>query len=77
MKSNEFAIEYKNDLMSKYGDLFKNLDFFIKKVDLMEKGVFYRVQFGIFKNVEEAKRFCEKYVKISNNKLSSCIVVDD
>ena len=77
LKTNDFAIEYKDNIISKYGDLFSNLEFFIKKVDLMEKGIFYRVQFGIFKNRKEARQFCEKYTKISNNKLSSCIVVDD
>ena len=76
MKTNEFAEEYKNGLISKYNDLFKNLDVFIEKVDLMEKGVFYRVRFGIFKTKSEAKNFCNKYIKISNNKLSSCIVID-
>ena len=77
LKTNDFAIEYKNNLVSKYNNLFKDLEFFIKKVDLMEKGIFYRVQFGVFKDKKEAKQFCEKYIKISNNKLSSCIVVDD
>lgn len=77
LKTNDFAIEYKNNLVSKYNNLFKDLEFFIKKVDLMEKGIFYRVQFGVFRDKKEAKQFCEKYIKISNNKLSSCIVVDD
>lgn len=77
MKTNDFAIEYKDGLISKYNNLFKDLDFFIEKVDLMEKGVFYRVKFGVFKTKMEAKNFCNKYIKISNNKLSSCIVVDN
>mgnify|MGYP004471240641 CR=1 FL=1 len=77
LKTNDFAIEYKNNIVSKYNSLFKNLEFFIKKVDLMDKGIFYRVQFGVFRDKKEAKMFCEKYIKISNNNLSSCIVVDD
>ena len=52
-------------------------DGFIEKVDLMEKGMFYRVRFGMFKTKVDAKNFCSKYIKVSNSKLSSCIVIDN
>lgn len=77
MKTNEFAIEYRDNILAMYGDLFKDLECFIEGIDLKERGVFYRLRFGIFKTKKDAENFCSKYIKLSNGKLSSCIVIDE
>lgn len=77
LKTEEFAVEYTNKLLLKYPDLFKGLVSYVKIADLKDKGIFYRVQFGDFKTKEEAKSFCDKYIKITNNKSYSCIIIEN
>lgn len=50
-------------ISSKYSDTLSNKDHFVLRVDLGDKGVFYRLQMGPFVSVKEANLFCQNLVK--------------
>ncbi len=76
LRTRDFANDYINELVNRYPSLFKSLTSYVEKIDLNEKGIFYRVQFGDFTEKSAAKDVCQDYIKVSNGKLSSCILVN-
>lgn len=75
LKNQQQANNFIEQTKKKYGSILKNLDIFMVKIDLREKGIFYRVQVGNFNTREDALRFCSEYIKLSNKNLTNCIVV--
>ena len=75
LRNQQQADNFINETKKKYSSILKNLNIFTVKIDLKEKGVFYRVQVGNFNTKEDAKKFCEEYVRLANKNLTNCIVV--
>lgn len=75
LKNQQQAKNFIEQTKKKYYNLLKNLDIFIMKIDLKEKGVFYRVQVGNFNTKSDAVNFCKEYIKIGNKNITNCIVV--
>ncbi len=63
-------ISWKN-LKKKIPDLLKNFSEYIEKVDLGEKGIFYRLQVTGFKSESEARKLCQ----VLNEKKQGCFFV--
>ena len=75
-KSSDSANAYWRDLNRKYPQLFLNLKYFIQRVDLGKRGVFYRLQVGYFRNQIRAEDFCIKFIAQTRKKKNSCIIVE-
>lgn len=75
LKSRESVENYWNELTTKYSNLFSDKTYYIEKVDLNEATSIYRLQVGMFKNVDTANTFCQEYIKITNKDKVDCIVV--
>jgi hypothetical protein len=75
LKNQQQAKNFVNMVKKMYGSLLKNLDVFIVEIDLMEKGVFYRVQVGNFNTKDDATDFCRNYLKDNDKNITNCIVV--
>lgn len=76
MSSKESAQKAFNALEKKYPTLFDNLNEHIEKVDLGQRGIFYRLQIGNFFNQIEAESFCSRYVAALKKAPSDCILVE-
>lgn len=75
MKNKNSAQDY-IDKIKKTSKLFNSLTPLVDEVNLKEKGMFFRVQFGYFSTKEEAEAFCKKYLEENNNnKLLNCILI--
>ncbi len=59
-----------------YPDLFFNLKHYVQKVDLENRGIFYRLQIGDFYNQIKAEEFCKKYIIKSGKTGADCIIVE-
>ncbi len=75
LKNKQQAELYVSKVKKIYKDLLINLKIYILDVNLEEKGIFYRVRVGDFKNKKDAKKFCEDFFKKNSNFSKSCIVV--
>jgi len=76
MSSKESAKQTLERLEDTYPALFKNIEFYVEKVDLGKRGIFYRLQLGNFFNQVEAESFCSRYVASTNKASSDCIIVE-
>lgn len=76
LKSEETALQYWDNVKKQNPPLFSGLKYFIQKVDLGKKGVFYRLQVGNFRDQVGAEDFCLKYIAKSRAKKSDCIIVE-
>jgi len=59
-----------------YTNLFFGLNYYVNKVDLGKRGVFYRLQVGDFFNQIRAEEFCKKYIAQSGKTSADCIIVE-
>lgn len=76
LKNRQQAVIFVEKTKKRYSNILKGLELFITEINLNEKGIFYRVQVGNFKNKSDANSFCDDYRKYSNVKdLVNCIVV--
>lgn len=75
LKNKQQAELYVSKVKKIYKDLLINLKIYILDVNLEEKGIFYRVRVGDFKNKKDAEKFCEDFFKKNSNFSKSCIVV--
>lgn len=69
VKSNEGAEKEWLRLNTKYGSLFKGHKKHVQKIDIADKGTFYRLQVGSFLTRSEANLFCDQVKNQSNQKL--------
>jgi len=76
MSSKESAKQTLERLEDTYPALFKNIEFYVEKVDLGKRGIFYRLQLGNFFNQVEAESFCSRYVASTKKASSDCIIVE-
>jgi hypothetical protein len=76
MSSKDSAQKSFESLKNKYPTLFDNLNSHIEKVDLQQRGIFYRLQVGNFFNQIEAESFCSRYVAALKKAPSDCIIVE-
>lgn len=76
LQTKDGVINYWQDKKNKHKELLSDKSYFIEKADLNERGVFYRLQVGGFKNTEEVEDFCKKYVTLTSNNKMDCIVVE-
>jgi hypothetical protein len=76
VKSKDSAYKYWVRLKKEYPKLFNRLDYFIQRVDLGKRGVFYRLQIGNFRNQLKAEEFCVNFIAKSRKKRSNCIIVE-
>lgn len=76
MSSKENAKQTLERLEDTYPALFKNVEFYVEKVDLGKRGIFYRLQLGNFFNQIEAENFCSRYVASTKKASSDCIIVE-
>jgi len=75
LKSKSAAVAYWKNIQKKDPSFFNNKFVFFEKIDLKQKGVFYRLQVGNFNNVIEAKDFCKQYTSSSEKRSSDCIII--
>lgn len=75
LKNKSLAENFIIKTKKNFNHLLKNLDIFITEINLEDKGFFYRIQIGFFTTKDEAKIFCNNYLKNSNKNLLNCIVV--
>lgn len=76
LKNRQQAVIFVEKTKKRYSNILKGLELFITEINLNEKGIFYRVQVGNFKNKSDANSFCDDYRKYSSVKdLVNCIVV--
>ncbi|MDR2077833.1 MAG: SPOR domain-containing protein [Rickettsiales bacterium] len=75
LKNKQQTIDYVNLFKKTYSDLLKNLSIFIDELNLEEKGIFYRVQVGVFSTRAEANSFCEIYLKRSGGDVTNCVLM--
>lgn len=59
-----------------YPDLFYDRNSIIQKVDLGQRGIFYRLQIGNFYDQIQAEEFCKKYITKANKSNADCIMVE-
>ncbi len=59
-----------------YSDLFADLNYYIEKVNLGRRGIFYRLQIGNFFDQIKAEEFCQKYIAKSGKTNADCIIVE-
>lgn len=76
MTSRKSAEDYWEKLNRIDRRIFSRLDPFIEEVDLGKRGIFYRLQIGIFFNQVDADKFCSKYVTKMRKTRADCIVVE-
>ncbi len=76
MSSRDLAQKAFDSLKGKYPTLFDNLSSHIERVDLQQRGIFYRLQVGNFFNQIEAESFCSRYVAALKKAPSDCIIVE-
>lgn len=76
LKSEESAYQYWLNLKKQYPAVFSSVKYFIEKVDLGNKGIFYRLQVGNFRNQVDAEEFCIKFVAKTGRNKSECIIVE-
>ncbi|MBM3579161.1 MAG: hypothetical protein FJX34_00100 [Alphaproteobacteria bacterium] len=76
LSSREAAEEYWLKLNRSHNTIFSGLRPFIEKVDLDKRGIFYRLQVGVFSGQIEAEKFCERYVAQARKSSADCIVVE-
>ena len=70
------ALNYWNAMSGKYPNLFAGLNNFINRADLGEKGTFYRLQIGEFKDQNAAESFCQKFISQTGKTKADCIIVE-
>ena len=75
LKNQQQAKIFIDNTRKLYTNLLKDLNIFIVKIDLKEKGIFYRVQVGNFNTKEDASNFCKEYIKLGNKNITNCIVI--
>lgn len=75
LKNQQQAKIFIDNTRKLYANLLKDLNIFIVKIDLKEKGIFYRVQVGNFNTKEDASNFCKEYIKLGNKNITNCIVI--
>ncbi len=73
LKSQESAEEAKEAFTKNNPDLFTGLEFKVVRVDLGERGVYYRVQAGNYMSRQEAQQLCDSYKAKGN----TCLVVKE
>lgn len=76
MTSKEAAEEHWKKLNRLYSSLFSGLRPFVEKVDLGKRGIFYRLQIGVFYNQVAAEEFCNRYVTQAQKSRADCILVE-
>ncbi len=63
-RSEQEVKEHWNIIKERYGDLLNSkIQYSSEKADLGNKGVFYRLQLGRFKNEEEARSVCKSFIE--------------
>ncbi len=75
-KSKESAYRYWKGLKKDFPKLFFDQKYFIQKIELGKRGVFYRLQVGYFANQLKAEGFCIKFIDITKKRKSDCIMVE-
>ena len=75
LKSSDDAVNYWQNIKSKYPKLVKNHQYFIERIDLGAKGIFFRLHVGLFDNKLQAQNFCKEYVIISSKTKADCLVL--
>lgn len=76
LQSESSAYQYWSKLKKSYPKLFVDLKYFIQKVDLGKRGVFYRLQIGHFRNQIKAEEFCVRFIARAKKRKSDCIIVE-
>ncbi|MDD2839678.1 MAG: SPOR domain-containing protein [Rickettsiales bacterium] len=75
LKSRKSVETYWDEITSKYSTLFNDKTYYIEKIDLNEATSIYRLQVGMFANIDKANSFCQEYIKNTNKNKVDCIVV--
>lgn len=76
LTSQNAAQDYWKKISNTNSRLFSGLDYFIQKVDLGNRGIFYRLQIGNFPDQTEAEKFCNKYISQTQKNRADCIIVE-
>jgi hypothetical protein len=76
MSSIKYAENYWQNILEKNPDLLQNHKKYISKIDLKNRGVFYRLQIGDFKSQNLAEKFCRKFILHNDKNESDCIILD-
>lgn len=76
LKSSKLAYDYWIKMSKNYPSLFLNLKYYIQTANLGNRGTFYRLQIGDFKNQNDAEEFCLQFIATAKKKKSDCIIVE-
>jgi len=76
LRSEELAYESWIKLVNAYPNLFSGLKYFVQKIDFKDKGTFYRLQVGNFKDKPAAQSFCAKFLAKTKKTKSDCIIIE-
>lgn len=76
MGSKDSAERYWRYISNRNPDLVENYNRYITKIDLGQRGVFYRLQIGNFKTQDKAENFCQEFILKNNKDESDCIILD-
>ncbi len=74
--SRESAVNYWSTLNKDYSNLVSRLNYFISEANLGNKGIFYRLQIGNFRNQVDAEEFCRKFISQAGKTRADCIIVE-
>ena len=76
MGSKDSAERYWRYISNRNSDLVENYNRYITKIDLGQRGIFYRLQIGNFKTQDKAENFCQEFILKNNKDESDCIILD-
>ena len=75
MSKKESAKKYWLEVKEDYPKLFKDLKYFIQKINLSNRNSLFRLQIIGFKNEAEVESFCLKFIHLTKQSHSNCIII--
>jgi len=75
MSKKEKAKKYWQNITKKYPKIFKNLQYFIQRIDLPNRDSLFRLQITGFKNEFEVEDFCLKFIYETKQSHANCIII--
>jgi hypothetical protein len=75
MSKKENAEKYWHKLKKDYPNLFKKLKYFLQKIDFPNRNPLFRLQIIGFKSEIEVEDFCLKFIHLTKQSHSNCIII--
>jgi hypothetical protein len=75
MSKRKNATKYWHKIKNNHPNIFKNLKYFIQKIDFPNRKSLFRLQIIDFKNELEVEDFCLKFIHTTKQSHSNCIII--